>query len=133
MILPGKDNEAVARRVLVVEDDPVTQLVFNRLVSLHGCTVHAVSTAKEAYEHLATYTYALVILDAHLPDSHGADIARQIRLDPRTAKTPIVAVSSDDGSPNVRLLKEMGVDEFIPKPVAAKEIWEIVDRWLPLY
>ena len=121
---------AAKQQVLIVEDDPITRTVFSHVITGHGCTVHIAGSAREATEQLRLRTYDLILVDANLPDSHGVEIVRAVRRHGSAPRTPIVAVSSDDGRDNVRLLLESGVDEFVVKPVTAQTLGDLLGRWL---
>ena len=117
-------------QVLIVEDDPVTRMIDAHLIARLGCVAHGAATAREALEQLQRHTFDLILLDSHLPDMHGAEIARAVRADVRTAAVPIIAVSSDDSAPNILLLREAGVDEIAVKPLAPDQLRNLVHRWL---
>jgi DNA-binding response OmpR family regulator len=120
-----------ARKVLIVEDDAVTRKVYEHFVARHGCVVSSAPSAMEAMAELRRQTFDLIIVDAHLPDLHGADIARAARGRSYAVATPIIAVSYDDSDANVQLLREAGVDEFIVKPIGADQFRDLLERWLP--
>jgi CheY-like chemotaxis protein len=120
---------AMPRQVLIVDDDPITRMVYSRIIARLDCAVRSVASAQQALEELQRQAYDLVILDAHLPDMHGAEIARAVRRGPHANDTRIIAVSTDDRDSNVRLLSEAGVDEFAVKPLTADQLRKLLDRW----
>src|SRR5690242_4768654 len=94
------------RRILIVEDDHVTQTLYNKLLTHQGHVVHIAASARSARLHLETQTYDLILLDAWLPDSHGAEVIKSVRGNPRHAHVPIIVISSDDSPENMRMMKE---------------------------
>jgi CheY-like chemotaxis protein len=127
----GDSEQGAPRQILIVDDDAVTQVIFSHVIARLGFVSRGVESAREALEELHRTHYDLIILDAHLPDMHGAEVASAVRRS-RYPSTPIIAVSSDDSDENVRLLEIAGADEFIAKPVTADQLRELLDRWMRL-
>lgn len=117
-------------RVLVVDDDLVTQAVLKHLLSYLGCLADTANCAKEALRRLSEQPYDLIFLDARLPDEHGSTIAKEIRSGGHSKDATIVAISSDDDADNVRRMRDAGADEFLTKPLFNQRIRETVERWL---
>jgi CheY-like chemotaxis protein len=128
---PGESEGQSPREVLIVDDDAITHVIFAHIIGRMRCHSRGVESGREAIEELEQRSYDLILLDAHLPDMHGAEVARAVRRG-QTPNTPIIAVSSDDSEENIRLLKEAGANEFIAKPVLAQRLRELLDRWLTI-
>jgi protein-histidine pros-kinase len=59
----------------------------------------------------------LILLDLHLPDSHGRDVLRQLKDEPATAAIPVMILSADATSSEVERLKAAGADHYMTKPI----------------
>lgn len=116
-------TSSVAARVLLVEDDPVVAAVTTGLLEADGAQVHHVSTAEEAFEHLATDEQPDVLLtDLHLPGASGLDLLRGLRTDRDWSTLPILLVTVADAV-QVRLTAlEDGADDLLTKPVDPVEL-----------
>ncbi|MHC4713893.1 MAG: response regulator [Planctomycetota bacterium] len=77
--------------ILLVEDDLGFQVSCRRHIEPLGHDLIAVETAEEALEVIATMVPDLAIIDLILPGMDGAELIRQLRAQPVTAKVPIVA------------------------------------------
>ena len=59
----------------------------------------------------------LILLDLHLPDLHGRDVLQQLKDDPITAAIPVVILSADATTAEVKRLKAAGAAEYMTKPI----------------
>jgi len=59
----------------------------------------------------------LIVLDLHLPDLHGRDVLAQLKDDPITAAIPVVILSADATTAEVKRLKAAGAAEYMTKPI----------------
>lgn len=91
---------AAPQSILLVEDNEDIQQVVYRMLgedeALSSAHMYVASTAAAAEEILASQTPDLMILDLILPDTPGEKLYRRLRADQRTAKTPVVIISSQD-------------------------------------
>ena len=111
-----------SRLVLIVDDDRITRLVVGSVVQSYGCAVDTAGSVKEALECLERRVYDLIMIDGHLPDGSGTDIARYVRQGRFPLDTPIIAFSSDDDSGHVKALLASGASHFVRKPISRSEI-----------
>jgi len=75
---------------------------------------------------------ALVLLDLKLPHMDGLDVLRQIRLDARTKRLPVVILTTSREEQDVAQSYDLGANSYIRKPVDFKQFVESVER-LGLY
>lgn len=119
-------------RILIVEDDPASRLLLTKQLDRLGFHSAAVSTAAEALAYLITASPQLILLDCHLPDMDGADVAVTLRRDdPRGRHIPIIAVTGTTVPAEIRSYVDAGVDEVILKPVRLEDLSDLLGRWLP--
>jgi HAMP domain-containing protein/CheY-like chemotaxis protein/signal transduction histidine kinase len=78
------------RRLLVVEDDEVSQLAITRLLAQGDVEVHSVATAEEALEVLADGDFDCVIVDLRLPGMNGSELVERIKDDPELKRLPVI-------------------------------------------
>ncbi|OAH13361.1 response regulator [Streptomyces jeddahensis] len=103
-------------RVLVVEDDPVTADAHRLYVDrVPGFTVAGVvHSAAEARRALDRMQVDLLLLDLHLPDGHGLQLARTLRAVGH--HTDVIAVTSARDLAVVREGVSLGVVQYVLKP-----------------
>ena len=72
--------------------------------------------------------YDLWLLDANLPDGHGAELLAQLRI--RLPATPALAHTADDSPALQARLLQAGFAEVLVKPLTAERLQQAVRRWL---
>lgn len=104
---------------LVVDDDPTTRLLLERLLARVGYAVTAVTNGADALAALDRTAWDLVLTDKNLPDLSGAEVARHARE--RWPGTTIVMVTGFATAESATGL--MGVlDDYFEKPLALDEL-----------
>ncbi len=115
-------------RVLVVEDNPVNQIVLGRLVERLGCTVSYAHNGAEAVETLHRHTYDLVLMDCQMPVMDGYDAARAMRA--AGAELPIIAVTASSVADERPAALASGMNDILGKPIDANELRKVLVRVL---
>jgi DNA-binding response OmpR family regulator len=110
----------VARRVLLVEDDPRVRRVLRLALEDEG---YLVSEAGNGGAGMAAMRNGhppdVVLLDLMLPDVDGFDVCREMR---RESDVPVIIVSARVDSHDVVAGLEAGADDYVTKPLVAKEL-----------
>ncbi len=102
--------------ILIIDDSPTVCAQLSRWLDELGYQTSSVPSGSKALESLRHELPDLIILDLGLPDIEGLDLCRQIRINEKTARIPIVVLtSSEDESDRIRSL-EIGAEDFITKP-----------------
>ena len=113
---------AVKPRILVVDDEPdIIELVeFN--LKQAGYAVITAEDGAEALKKARTQTPDLIILDVMLPEMDGFEICKTLRLDPVTAKLPIIMLTAKAAEIDRVLGLELGADDYLTKPFSPREL-----------
>jgi signal transduction histidine kinase/DNA-binding response OmpR family regulator len=118
--------------ILVVDDTEETRYVSARWLRDAGFNVGVATTGAEALR-LATGEVELVVLDVHLPDLHGFEVARRLKADPATAHLPVLHLSAKHVTPQDRVSGlEGGADGYLTQPVLPEELVAHVSALLRL-
>lgn len=117
--------------VLVVEDNPVNQLVATGLLENLGAEVALASDGLEAISLLARqHEYAAVLMDCRMPRMDGFDATRAIRAaEPEGTRVPIIAMTASALEGERERCLAAGMDDFLTKPVDASALERVVKRW----
>ena len=104
-------------RVLVVEDNKVNQKVAVAVLTKMGHTVDVANDGVEALERLETQRYDVILMDCQMPRMDGYEATIEIRNRERGRRTPIVAMTASATSSDRDRCLEVGMDEYVNKPV----------------
>lgn len=109
-------------RVLIVDDYESILEVFSQVLIKGGFDVLAVTDGAQALKAVLEWKPDLVVLDVGLPDISGIDVCQRIKADPKSRDVFVIlisgeAISADQTAGGLAI----GADEYLHKPVAAKE------------
>jgi signal transduction histidine kinase len=105
-------------RVLVVDDHPASLLAMEAELDRLGASVTRAASGEAALTLAHAAEFALILLDVHLPDMSGIDVARRLRSSRRTAETPIIFVTAyDQDDRDVLAAYALGAVDFLFKPL----------------
>lgn len=119
------DEEQRANTVLVVEDTPDVVRVIHLALHQHFRLFSAPDGAKGfamAIEHRPT----LIITDLSMPEMDGLELTRRLRADPNTRHIPIIMLTARGNLDDRVLGLESGVNAYLTKPFAPKELLSTV-------
>jgi CheY-like chemotaxis protein len=119
--------------VLLVEDNPINQLVASEMLELLGVEVVCAADGVEGLEAFAARRFDLVLMDIQMPNMDGLEAAREIRRRERLgslAETPIVALTANSSEEDRRRSLDAGMNDFLSKPVKTEQIAAVLARYL---
>jgi putative two-component system response regulator len=116
------------RRVLVVDDDAEFRFLHSTLLETFGYQVTVASDGLQALAFVDS-SVDLIVLDADMPNMNGFEVARLVRGDPLVADIPIVMVTGLVGRDDRLRAFDLGINDFINKPVDPAEL-RLRARWL---
>ena len=118
--------------VLVVEDNPVGQLIARRLLASLGYCADVAQNGEEAIAALARGTYDLVLMDCQMPVLDGYETTRRIRAaEPIGSRIPIVALTAHAMKGDQEACLAAGMDDYITKPLAKEDLRAMLTKWTP--
>lgn len=107
-------------RVLVVEDDRRIASFLGKGLTAEGHSVRHAETIAQTFALLAESRFDVILLDLLLPDGHGRDVLKRLRL--HDSDTAVIVVSAlGDTTEKVELL-DAGADDYLVKPFAFAEL-----------
>jgi two-component system, cell cycle response regulator DivK len=127
--LPQASEDSPAR-VLIVEDNVLSQTLFNDLLQVHGYSTLATASARDALRLAQTEAPDLILMDLQLPDLPGIEAIRRLKVDPRTRDIPIVVVTASLLPDIRRRAWAGGCDGFIEKPITIDGFLDEIRRHL---
>lgn len=117
-------------RVLVVEDNPVNQLVAAEMLKRLGLHADVAGNGAEALEVLDRLPYDLILMDCQMPVMDGFEATRRLRKTDGP-RLPVIAMTANAIRGDRERCLDAGMDDYLPKPVRISELKAMMRRWLP--
>jgi two-component system chemotaxis sensor kinase CheA len=127
----GTTESESARRysILLADDALTTREVERAILDAAGYEVTAVADGQAAWEQLARRSFDLVVTDVEMPRMDGIALTRQITSDPRTARIPVIIISSLAKEEDRRRGLEAGAAAYIVKSAFDQEnLLDLIER-----
>lgn len=106
-----------------MDDDPVVREIIHDKLSAHGLDVVGAASGSEALKWIeASGGFCLIILDIMMPGMSGFEVCERIRLDSRTANTPVLFLTSRGEPSDRERAMRFGAFDFIIKPFSPQRL-----------
>jgi len=103
--------------ILVVDDDSMTRLLMNTILSRMSYQVSEAFDGIDGWEKAVALSPDLILLDVSMPRMDGLELTQKLKKEPNTKNIPIMIVSNHDEVTDRVKAVEAGADDFLPKPV----------------
>lgn len=116
--------KALARKILVVDDHPVSRTHALRSLQEFNQTVQAAVSAAEGIKRALGWYPNVIFMDRHLPDMDGFEAIRRILTAWPDAKPPprIILITADSSGIDPQILSGLGVDDLLVKPATGRQL-----------
>jgi CheY-like chemotaxis protein len=116
--------------VLVAEDNEFNAQLLEQLLGRRGHRVRLAGNGREALRLAAEGAFDLLLLDVHMPELDGFQVARAVRARERTGggHLPIIALTARARQEDREQCLAAGMDDFLAKPIRAADLWATIDR-----
>jgi two-component system sensor histidine kinase/response regulator len=113
--------------VLVVDDNKTNRAILEEMLRNWGTRPTAVESSKAALEALlqakqAEKPFALILVDAQMPEMDGFDLVQRIREDPSHTEATIMMLSSSGQPGDAARCRQLGVAAYLLKPIQESEL-----------
>src|SRR5476649_1021244 len=115
-------ERTVKPRILVVDDEPEAVELVEFNLKQAGYLVNTAADGAEALKKAHAQPPDLIVLDVMLPEMDGFEACKVLRLDPVTAKVPIVMLTAKASEIDRVLGLELGADDYLTKPFSPREL-----------
>jgi signal transduction histidine kinase/DNA-binding response OmpR family regulator len=115
--------------VLVVDDNQTNRVILEQNLAGWSIRVRSCASGSEALEEMAEAAarrdpYKIAILDFHMPEMDGLQLAEAIRADPVLRKTKLILLTSSSQRGDERIASDKGIDAFLKKPVKTSALYD---------
>ncbi|PYN47420.1 MAG: response regulator [Candidatus Rokuibacteriota bacterium] len=119
------------RTVLHIEDNEYNRKIVRQLLSRTSFRLLEAVDGEEGLAVAQRELPDLILMDVQLPRLSGLDATRLLRADPRTAKIPLVVVTSFALSGDDRRAMDAGASAYLAKPYSPRDLMALINRFLP--
>ena len=128
------DHDRPDKPVLLVEDNPVNQMVIEGMLHGFEIQVDIASSGEQALQLLASQPdrYSMILMDIHLPDTNGLEVCRRYHGQCKNEgrfPIPCIALTASAFELDRRHREEAGMQDFLSKPVSRQALFEAVSHW----
>jgi len=124
--------EGSIRNVLVVDDDQSNRDVIRQFLAEVGFAVEEADSGDTALGAMRSRHFDGVISDIRMTGKDGNALCREVRSDETLAKTVMIASSASVYEGDRHDAESAGFDDFLPKPVKERELFQILERHMGL-
>ena len=119
---------AEAKRILVVDDEPLVTRGCMRILGEEGYDVSTACTGQEGLSRVFGEYFDLVVTDLRLPDMDGMELVRALKS--RRPAVAVVIITGYGSVPSAVEAVKLGALDYIEKPFTPRQIVEVVERAL---
>ncbi|MGA3019503.1 MAG: ATP-binding protein [Bryobacteraceae bacterium] len=124
---------ASGRRVLIVDDNPVNQIVALRAVTGLGYQAEMAPGGEEALAAFARDRFDAILMDCQMPGMDGYQVAAEMRrleaLATAAKPTPIIAMTANVIEGNQQKCVAAGMNDYLSKPMRLAPLAQALERW----
>jgi len=107
-------------RVLLIEDEPTTARAIELMLTTEGFNVYSTDLGEEGLDLGKLYDYDIILLDLNLPDMHGYDVLKKLRV--AKVQTPVLILSGISEMDSKVRSFGFGADDYVTKPFHREEL-----------
>ena len=117
------------KKILIVDDDPVTLKMLEKILLSAGYCVAKATNGKEALYIADDFLPNLIMLDIDMPVMDGTETIERLRENPRTKNIPVIFLSSliTNKDEMGKFAKNMG---YLAKPIDREKLLKEIDKHL---
>jgi len=134
-VTPTPPSPAASKGPLIacVDDSPLVGQSLEQILTTGSYQFLAVQDSLRAIAALLTHKPDLIFLDLVMPNTNGYEICSQLRKVSAFRNTPIIILTGNDGIIDRVRAKIVGATDFLSKPVDAKTVLEVANKYLNNY
>lgn len=122
------NEEGTKLRVIYIEDN-LSNIEFLETVfeEIGGVDLITAMQASVGVSLIEDHVPDLVLLDLNLPDSHGSEVLKKLKANPRTWQIPVIVISADATHMQIKRLMEAGAKAYLTKPIDLPTLFKEID------
>ncbi len=119
-------------KLVVIDDSPSSILLYKVSTEKLPINVTSFNLSAEAFNYLKKHKPDLIILDIIMPGMDGLTLLKKLRDLPIHKMTPVIIMTSKDYFQDRSIAKQLGVVDFIIKPLRFHEINQLLRKYITI-
>jgi len=115
-------------KILLTEDKKINQEIILGILEDSGIKIDIANNGQEAIEKYEECNYSLILMDIDMPIMDGYEATQRIRSIDK--HIPIIALTAHNSLEAISKIKDVGMNEYINKPVELKRLYETFFRYI---
>ena len=125
-----KSMPLAGKRILLVEDTPINQMVSTEFAESLGAEVTLAENGEECLARMAEASFDLILMDIHMPVLDGVETTLRIRQQAQWADLPIIALTANVIQEDVDHYFEVGMNGYLAKPFNEQDFERVLCQTL---
>ncbi len=122
-----RDNSTKKKKILIVEDEPMSILLIQKILKSYQFELIIATNGLDAIEKFKNTDISLVIMDLYMPEMDGFEASKRIKQ--ISKDTPIIVISTTTIAED-DLKKDIGIDYFLAKPLNVTKFKDFIHMLL---
>ncbi len=114
--------------ILLVEDNPINQMIANLMLKKLGYQVDFANNGLEAVQAATECNYDLILMDIQMPEMDGFMATKLIRQNPQLTDVKIVAMTANAMAEDRQACLDAGMDDYISKPITIEGMMQLISK-----
>ncbi len=130
----GRRPGLIGCNVLIAEDNSMNRSILESLLSSQGISFASANdgdAAVKLYETSDDNAFECILMDMRMPNLSGMDATAQIRASnkPDAKRIPIIAISANAFSDDIKTALESGANDYLTKPINTKRLFDLIEKY----
>ncbi|WP_298512297.1 response regulator [uncultured Kordia sp.] len=121
-------SDLASKHILVVDDNPINQMITQRILKKKNTKVTVVSSGVDAIKAAQEYNFDVILMDIHMPNMNGYTATEHIRKFNPTV--PIIALTAVKLDENKEKIFNSGMNDVIVKPFKKEVFFKKLNSFL---
>lgn len=122
-----RDHSSKKKKILIVEDEPMSVLLIQQILKSYQFELIVAHNGVDAVERFKQKDISLVIMDLYMPEMDGFEASKQIKQ--ISKDTPIIVISTTTIAEE-ELKKDIGIDYLLTKPLNVPKFKDFIHMLL---
>lgn len=117
--------------VLLVEDNPINQMVATEILMLAGINVNLAENGEKALAKIARKGFDAVLMDVQMPGMDGIEATKIIRKKMGIIDLPIIAMTAHAMYGDREKCIAAGMNDYVAKPIDRNDLYAVLKKNIP--